>query len=117
MMLCLSFLAASSFSKDVVKTTEKEGTPIIVIAKGEYGDPDRNSIQASIDGHSLTVIFSENLGNVLIEVTTASGGPVDFFDIFTPNGYIAYIYDTGSYVINFTLENGNEYYGEFEVTD
>ena len=48
------------------------------------GFPRENSIQASISGHVLAVVFLENLGQVAVEVTTA---------------------------------NGDEYYGEFEVTD
>ena len=28
-----------------------------------------------------------------------------------------YIPNTGSYVVTFTLPNGDQYYGEFEVTD
>ena len=75
------------------------------------------SIQASINGHTLTVTFTENLGNVQIDITTASGGAVSYGHVWTPDSYIAYIYNTGSYVVTITLENGDEYYGEFEVTD
>ena len=79
--------------------------------------PKDSSIQASINGHTLTVTFTENLGDVQIEVTTATGGTVDLTDIWTPNSYIAYITNTGDYVVTITLGNGDEYYGEFEVTD
>ena len=34
-----------------------------------------------------------------------------------PNGVMFYIPNTGSYVVTFTLPNGDQYYGEFEVTD
>ena len=80
-------------------------------------DPRNNSILASINGHTLTVTFTENLGNVQIDITTASGGAVSYGHVWTPDSYIAYIYNTGSYVVTITLENGDEYYGEFEVTD
>ena len=79
--------------------------------------PRGSSIQASIDGHVLSVVFTENLGHVQIEVTTSTGGTVDLMDIYTPNGYNAYISYTGDYVVTFTLSNGDEYYGEFTVTD
>ena len=79
--------------------------------------PKNNSILATINGHQLTVTFLENLGNVQVEVTTATGGTVDLTDIWTPNSYIAYITNTGDYVVTITLGNGDEYYGEFEVTD
>ena len=61
--------------------------------------------------------FTENLGQVTIEITTDTGLPVDFFSTQTPNGVMFYIPNTGSYVITFTLPNGDEYYGEFEVTN
>ena len=79
--------------------------------------PKGDSIDASIDGHLLTVTFTENLGDVQVEITTALGGPVDYHRFFTPGGYLAYITYTGSYVVTITLENGDEYYGEFDVSD
>ena len=79
--------------------------------------PKGSSIQASIDGHNLTVVFTENLGQVVVEVTTDGGVEVDVFALYTPNGVIFYIPDTGSYIVTFTLSNGDVYYGEFEVTD
>ena len=81
------------------------------------GNPRTNSILASINGHTLTVTFLENLGNVQIDITTATGGAVSYGHVWTPDSYIAYITNTGSYVVTITLENGDEYYGEFEVTD
>ena len=90
---------------------------IAIMERNVQGSPKGSSIEATINGHSLTVVFTENLGNVQIEVTDSTGGTVDYWDIWTPNGYIVYIYDTGSYVVTFTLPNGDEYYGEFEVTD
>ena len=81
------------------------------------GAPKTNSILASINGHVLTVTFSENLGDVQIDITTASGGAVSYGHVWTPNSYIAYIPNTGDYVVTITLGNGDEYYGEFEVTD
>jgi hypothetical protein len=40
---------------------------------GAYQIPQGTTIQASIDGHSLTVVFTENLGQVEVEITTATG--------------------------------------------
>ena len=97
---------------------KEDGTSIEIIQKALCGGADKtSSIQASINGHTLSVVFTENLGEVQIEVTDSTGGTVDYWDLWTPNGYIAYLYDTGSYVVTFTLSNGDEYYGEFEVTD
>ena len=81
------------------------------------GTPRGSSIQASINGHYLTVSFTENLGQVTIEVSTVSGTSVHFTSIPTPNGVQCYIPNAGDYIVNFTLPNGDEYYGEFTVTE
>lgn len=79
--------------------------------------PKSSSIQASINGHYLTVVFTENLGQVAIEVTTPTGAPVDGTSTITPTGIQIYIPNSGDYIVTFTLPNGDEYYGEFTVTD
>ena len=79
--------------------------------------PRGHTIQASIDGHTLTVMFTENIGQVAIEVFKVTGGAVETFWIQTPDGLQTYIPLAGDYVITFTLSNGDEYYGEFTVTD
>ena len=71
----------------------------------------------SISDHVLSVMFSENLGQVAVEVSTASGAQVDCLSVLTPNGLQVYIPNAGNYIVTFTLSNGDEYYGEFTVTD
>ncbi len=93
------------FSHIQIKHTNVQGTP-----KG-------SSIQATIDGHYLTVSFTENFGQVAISVTTATGALVDCTSTPTPNGIQFYIPNAGDYIVTFTLTNGDEYYGEFTVTD
>ena len=82
-----------------------------------HGSPKGSSIQATIDGHVLSVVFLENLGQVHVKLSLAAGGDVDATYIYTPNGVNFYIPNTGSYIVTFTLPNGDEYFGEFEVTD
>ena len=65
----------------------------------------------------LTVVFTENLGEVVVEISTATGGNVQIDSCPTPNGLMFYIPFAGDYIITFTLPNGDEYYGEFTVTD
>ena len=79
--------------------------------------PKGSSIQAFIDGHYLSVSFTENLGQVAIEITTDTGSTVSTIAMTTPNGYVFYIALAGDYIVTFTLPNGDEYYGEFTVTD
>lgn len=90
---------------------------IFIKEGGIQGMPKGSSIQASINGHYLTVVFTENLGEVTIELTTATGGTIDYLSMITPNGYQFFIPNTGDYIVTFTLPNGDEYYGEFTVSD
>ena len=95
-----------------------DGTPISIIEKASHSSSEKgNSILATLNSHMLMVVFTENLGEVVVEVSTATGGYVQTDSCLTPNGLLFYITLTGDYIINFTLPNGDEYYGEFTVTD
>ena len=95
-----------------------DGFSNIVIKEGNVqSSPKGSTIQASIDGHVLSIAFTENLGQVAVEITTATGMPVDSSATLTPNGIQFYIPLAGDYIVTFTLPNGDEYYGEFTVRD
>ena len=64
---------------------------ISILAADSYGDDRSFSIVASIDGHTLTVAFTEYLGDVTIEVNDITGTPVDLTLVGTPTGYECYI--------------------------
>ena len=119
LMLCLILLEASCYANSVDRTKgTTDGIPIGVIQKSIHGSSDKSgSFVSTIIGHTLTVAFTENLGQVLVEVTTATGAPVDCISTQTPNGVNVYIPLAGDYIVTFTLPNGDEYYGEFTVTD
>ena len=76
LMLCLILSGAFCYAKGVVGTKMKgDGTPIDVIAKVCHGGDDKgNFIFPILDGHMLTVAFTENLGEVAVEITTSTGG-------------------------------------------
>ena len=90
---------------------------IAVKERAVQGAPKGSTIQATINGHELTVVFTENLGQVAVEVSSASGTSVHYSLTPTPNGFQVYITNNGDYIITFTLPNGDEYYGEFTVSD
>lgn len=91
---------------------------ISIMASNTVGNDKSSSISASINGHSLSVVFTENLGQVSVEVLYASSlGEVETTSVYTPSGVNVYIPNTGSYIVTITLPNGDEYYGEFEVTE
>ena len=99
-------------------TSSTDGHSHILIKEGNVqSSPKGNSIHASINGHVLTVVFSENIGPVAIEIFKDSGGNVETHWVETPDGLQTYLPLAGDYLITFTLANGDEYYGEFTVTD
>lgn len=81
------------------------------------GTPKGTTIQASIDGHYLTVTFTQNIGNVTMELDQSSGAIIFCNLVATPDCCQYYLPLTGDYILTFTLANGDEYYGEFSVTD
>jgi len=121
LMLCLILSGALCHASGVAgQVNEKgnDGTPISIIEKASYSGTEKgNSIIASISGQVLTIAFTENLGEVAVEITSATGGYVQLDSCLTPNGLQFYIPLAGDYIVNFTLPNGDEYYGEFTVTD
>ena len=99
---------------------EKKGDGITIglIESSTSATPSKgNSIIPTLNGHVLTVVFSENLGQVSVEVATADGATVECLSVLTPNGLQVYIPNAGNYIVTFTLSNGDVYAGEFTVTD
>lgn len=97
---------------------QTEHVPIALTSGTQYnGDDKSGSINVSVNGHTLTVVFTENLGQVTIKIFNDNGTPVDLMTTPTPNGQIIYIPLAGQYTVLFTLPNGDEYWGEFEVED
>ena len=119
LMLCLFLSGAFCFVHGETGTeTEGDGITIDLIEASSCSGPSRsNSIIPTINGHVLTVVFNENMGQVSVEVATAAGASVECLSVSTPNGVQVYIPNTGDYIVTFTLSNGDEYYGEFTVTD
>ena len=121
MMLMLCFILSGAFciARGEKTTIEAgEGIRIGLIEAISSSEPSRgNSIIPSINGHVLTVVFNENIGQVSVEVATTAGASVQCLSVLTPNGLQVYIPNVGNYIVTFTLSNGDEYYGEFTVTD
>ena len=118
-MLCLVLSGALCYAHGAARTENEKGKGIVLtIQKAQHGGTDKSSsIVATLNGHVLSVVFTENLGQVAIEISTTSGVSVDYTSTPTPNGVQVYIPYTGNYIVTFTLSNGDEYYGEFTVTD
>ena len=120
LMLCFILSGALCYAHGVARTENEKGkeTPKLTIVKVRHGGTDKSgSIISTLYDHVLSVVFNENLGQVAVEVSTASGAQVDCLSVLTPNGLQFYIPNSGNYIVTFTLSDGDEYYGEFTVTD
>ncbi len=120
LMLCLILSGALCYAHGTARTENKKSEGIILEVKNAtlHGSSDKSgSIVPTLNGHILMVVFTENLGEVVVEISTVTGGYVQTDSSLTPNGLQFYIPLAGDYIVNFTLPNGDEYYGEFTVTD
>ena len=118
LMLCLFVSGALSYASSETRTNYETGTPILTIVKSQYGGTDKgNTVSASLDGHYLTIVIGENVGQTQIDISSMSGITVDSSTISTPSVYQVYIPLEDNYFFIITLANGDEYYGEFTVTD
>ena len=121
LMLCFILSGALCYANGEARRIEKgDGVTVTVglIEAGSSSTPSKgNSIIPTLNGHVLTVVFNENLGQVSVVVTTAAGATVECLSVLTPNGLQVYIPNAGNYIVTFTLSNGDVYAGEFTVTD
>ncbi len=119
LVLCFILSGALCYAHDEARMEKKgDGVTIdvfeVVLSNGLSRG---NSIVPTFNGHVLTVVFSENLGQVSVEIATSAGATVECTSVLTPNGLQTYIPNTGDYIVTFTLSNGDMYAGEFTVTD
>lgn len=117
LMLCLVLSGALCYANT---KNEKDEQPVPIELKESTGvssSDKSNAIIPFINGHVLVVAFSENLGQVSVEVATVAGASVQCLSVLTPNGLQVYIPNAGNYIVTITLSNGDVYAGEFTVTD
>ena len=120
LMLCITLSGAWCYAHGAAGTENGKGDGILIEVKetsSHVGFEKSSAIIPSINGHVLFVWFTENIGQVAIEITTATGTTVQTCWADTPDGLQTYIPNTGDYIITFTLPDGDEYYGEFTVSD
>lgn len=118
LMLMLFVSSADMGFAHGAEGTKQDEHVLIQQKKACHGGTEKGeSIHATLNGHNLMVSFTENLGQVVVDVETISGGNVQGLSMLTPNGMQFYIPFEGDYMVTFTLPNGDEYYGEFTVTE
>jgi hypothetical protein len=113
-LVCCMFFAASIVQASLsAETLNDEGTPVLIKKKVHNSGTGKDDpcITAYINGHTLTMNFAQNIGSVLVEISDGQS-----FMVVTPDTATAYITNSGSYTVTFTLSNGDEYYGNFVVS-
>ena len=95
-MGCLLFSASFSHASNT-RVTKNDGTPIVVIEKTCHSSSEKgNSIIPTIDGHVLTVVFTENLGQVAVDGYNNGLYPNASTDYFgQANAYWLAVYGVG----------------------
>ena len=117
-MPCFILSMACFPANSIYGTDKKDGITIDIVELSNSTGYDRSgSIVASINGHTLSVVFTENIGPVSIEIKDEGFATLDITGIATPSGYMYYIPLAGRYTVFFKLSNGDEYSGDFEVSD
>ena len=96
-MLWLLLTASFCYASGTSTTKNANGTPITIHKSADHSGLDKSSsISVEINGHYLTVSFSENLGNVSIEIENVQGIVIEYNYVETPSGYLYYIPLDGS---------------------
>ena len=98
----------------------KEGVDVLLIKENTVNGTEfrSESISADITGHTLTIIFNENVGIAHIVIKDSNGVYIDRENVFsTPDYATFYIADAGYYRMDVTLSNGEQYYGYFRVNE
>ena len=115
-LICCLILSTAFAQANLLADTVDEGTPVLIKKKGNANGLDKSdpAITASISGHTLTMNLAQSVGMVTIEISNTTG-TVQSFAVVTPDNVQAYITNSGSYTVTFTLANGDEYYGNFVV--
>ena len=98
--------------------SSKEGFDVIATKENIASSSEFRSeaISADITGHTLTIIFNENVGIAHIVIKDSNGVYIDRENVFsTPDYATFFINDAGYYRMDITLSNGEQYYGYFMV--
>jgi hypothetical protein len=112
LILCVLGILGNNFAANLYHNDE-----ITILAGSTNGYDKSSSILARIDGHYLTIGFTENLGEVSIEIKNEAWVTLNIMYIETPSGLQFYIPLAGRYTVLLKLPNGDEYSGDFEVED
>ncbi len=122
LILALTCAATARLYAETAKT-QSEGAPVVIIIK-KPGNPISDAprspevvpISAMVNGNTLYVTFTGDLGDVDYELVNLDTAEI-VSDQVEGTGLVLIPFsgDPGSYTITFTLSNGVQFYGEFTL--
>ena len=111
----ISHSSTSIASGDIKKEIRLKGSLADATIRSVFPAP----IQATISSSSLDVVFLSNVGDIEVEIYTASGNLVYENNVDTQiQGNLSidvFGWDSGSYQIRFVSSTGQYMYGTFEI--
>ena len=119
-LVVLLVLLQFGYIIEAKENSTKEGVDVLLTKETTINGTEFRSeaISADITGHTLTIIFNENVGIAHIVIKDSNGVYIDRENVFsTPDYATFYIADAGYYRMDVTLSNGEQYYGYFRVNE
>lgn len=108
-----------TFVVEAKHNSTKEKVDVTSVYSSSYNASEfrSESISADITGHTLTIIFNEDVGIAHIVIKDAMNGIyIESDNVYsTPECAVFIINDAGYYRMDITLSNGEQCYGYFQV--
>ena len=118
LVILLFVMLQFGYILEAKENSSNEGVDVILIKENTVNGLNNRSepISADITGHTLTIIFNDNVGIAHIVIKNSNGVYIDRENVFsTPDYATFFINDAGYYRMDITLSNGEQYYGYFRV--
>ena len=118
LVILLFVMLQFGYILEAKENSSNEGVDVILIKENTVNGLNNRSepISADITGHTLTIIFNDNVGIAHIVIKNSNGVYIDRENVFsTPDYATFFINDAGYYRMDITLSNGEQYYGYFMV--
>ena len=103
------------------KPTEQSSISIIIYGGSEIGEglrsPQSTPISGTVIGNTILIIFSRYVGDVNTSLDKSTEGHLlnTVLDSADTYSFIPFSGAEGEYTLTFTLEDGTNYYGRFEI--
>ena len=119
-VLLITLLLQFSFTLEAKHLSTQDGIELIPTASANAHAYEERypPISADVIGHNLTISINQNIGIAQIIIRDSNGAIVEVDNMMSsPNTTYIYISESGYYRIDIIINNGNQYYGYFDIHD